>query len=437
MDDFSRRDSLKLLSAALAGMSLAAVVGTALGADDAGAPPAFRGQHKPRPLSFDPSKLKGLSEKLIRSHWENNYGGAVRALNSLEQRLDGMLADKDLPAFVYGPLKREELLRTGSLVLHEYYFDNLGGDGKAAGAVSDAIGKWFGSYDRWAAEFSRIAMALAGGPGWVLLTYNLHTGELHNYWSYDHMHNAPTGLPLLVLDMYEHAFHMDYGAAAAKYIEAFMQNVRWEEVNRRYASAQRAASALKGCRTRAALLGGATGGLRLSAPLETRRPPRSVDPHRRKDESAGGEKYQGFAQEPQLLTGRQVAETLAGVKHLLRWSAVHVTSDDVRSDTPAIPGVSIRRHAKEASLREAFGSAVPSEVARGHDRLQPRIETKLEHRVLRNQRVAAQERFERLLRIGQGVVPAVELCEPAEIERWRLYGERLERAACEALRSFV
>jgi len=245
MDAFSRRDTLKLLSAGTAGLSLAAFAVPEAPAQDAAAPPAFRGQHKPKPLAFDPSKLKGLSEKLVRSHWENNYSGAVRALNALEQRLDGMMMDKDLPPFVYGPLKREELLRTGSLVLHEYYFDNLGGDGKAAGAVSDAINKWFGGYERWASEFSRIGNALAGGPGWVLLTYNLHTGELHNYWSYDHMHNAPTGLPLLVLDMYEHAFHMDYGAAAAKYIEAFMQNVNWEEVNRRYTAANRFAESFR------------------------------------------------------------------------------------------------------------------------------------------------------------------------------------------------
>ena len=244
MNEFSRRDSLKLLSAGVASLSLAALSGTDANAQEA-APAAFRGQHQPRPLAFDPSKLRGLSEKLIRSHWENNYSGAVRALNTLEQRLDAMMKDKDLPPFVYGPLKREELIRTGSMVLHEYYFDNLGGDGKAGGAVQEALSRWFGSYDRWASEFSRIGMALAGGPGWVMLIFNLHTGELHNYWSYDHAHNAPTGLPLLVLDMYEHAFHLDYGAAAAKYIEAFMQNVKWETVDRRYTAAQRAAESLR------------------------------------------------------------------------------------------------------------------------------------------------------------------------------------------------
>jgi superoxide dismutase, Fe-Mn family len=195
--------------------------------------PAFRGRHQPRPLTFDPSKLKGLSEKLIRSHWENNYGGAVKALNVVEQRLDAMLQEKDLPAYVYGDLKREELLRTGSVVLHEYYFGNLGGDGRAGGKALDLVKQWFGSYEQWEADFRKTANALGGGSGWVTLAYNLHTGEVHNYWSWDHMHNAPTGYPLLVLDMYEHAYHMDYGAAAAKYIDAFMQNVNWEEVNRR------------------------------------------------------------------------------------------------------------------------------------------------------------------------------------------------------------
>ena len=65
------------------------------------------------------------------------------------------------------------------------------------------------------------------------MTYNLYNGELHNYWAADHAHNAPFSVPLLIMDMYEHAYQMDYGAAAAKYIDAFMQNVNWEEVNRR------------------------------------------------------------------------------------------------------------------------------------------------------------------------------------------------------------
>jgi superoxide dismutase, Fe-Mn family len=200
---------------------------------------AFRGQHQPKPLAFDPAKLKGISEKLIKSHWENNYGGAVKALNAVEQRLDMMLKDKDLPPYLYGDLKREELVRTGSVVLHEQYFGNLGGDGKAGGKVLELIKQWFGSFENWEAEFRRTANALGGGSGWVMLSHNLYNGELHNYWAWDHMHNAPMGRPLLVLDMYEHAYHMDYGAAAAKYIDAFMQNVKWEEVNRRAEAAMK------------------------------------------------------------------------------------------------------------------------------------------------------------------------------------------------------
>ncbi len=194
---------------------------------------AFRGDHQAKPLKFDPAKLKGLSERLIRSHWENNYGGAVKALNAIERRLAAMLREKDLPPYVYGDLKREELVRTGSVILHEHYFDNLGGDGRANGPALKLLTDWFGGYETWHAEFTKMANGLAGGSGWVILAYNLHTGEVHNYWAWDHMHNVPMGRALLVLDMYEHSYHLDYGAAATRYVEAFIENVDWHEVNRR------------------------------------------------------------------------------------------------------------------------------------------------------------------------------------------------------------
>jgi Fe-Mn family superoxide dismutase len=197
------------------------------------APMVFKGQHQPKALPFDAAKLKGISEKLIKSHWENNYRGAISALNTVEQRLDAMLKEKDLPGFIYADLKREELIRTGSMILHEQYFGNLGGDGKAGGKVLELINKWFGSLETWEADFRKTAAGLSGGSGWVTLSYNLYTGELHNYWAWDHSNSTPLGRPLLVLDMYEHAYQMDYGSAAAKYIDAFMLNVNWEEVNRR------------------------------------------------------------------------------------------------------------------------------------------------------------------------------------------------------------
>jgi superoxide dismutase, Fe-Mn family len=239
--DPSRRTVLGALgAAAVAAAGRSAVAQPAPAVAAATAPPAFLGRHEPRPLAFDPAKLKGLSEKLLRSHWENNYGGAVRALNTVEQRLGAMLKDQEAPAFLYGDLKREELVRTGSVVLHEHYFANLGGDGKASGTALDLIKRAFGSYETWEAEFKRTANALGGGSGWVVLSYNLHTGEAHNYWAWDHMHNAVMGVPLLALDMYEHAYHLDFGAAAARYVDAFMDNVNWDEVARRAEWAQKA-----------------------------------------------------------------------------------------------------------------------------------------------------------------------------------------------------
>ncbi|MGE0775684.1 MAG: superoxide dismutase [Sphingomonadaceae bacterium] len=202
--------------------------------------PAFAGTHQPKPLRFDPARLDGLSERLITSHWENNYIGSVKALNMIEGRLAAALADPDLPPVVYGGLKREELHRTGSVVLHEIYFDGLGGNGQATGSIRDSLGAAFGSFDTWETEFRRTAMSLAGGSGWCMLVYNLHTRSLHNHWAWDHMHGAIAGLPLLALDMYEHSYHMDYGTAAARYVDAFFRNIDWEVVDRRYANARAA-----------------------------------------------------------------------------------------------------------------------------------------------------------------------------------------------------
>ena len=245
MTKLTRREAMGTLIAGSAGITLAGLNEVQAQTAAPPAPRAFGGQHQPKPLPFDAAKLKGISEKLIRSHHENNYAGAVRALNVVEQRLAAMLADKDLPAYIYGDLKREELIRTGSVVLHELYFEHLGGDGKAAGDVLGAIKQEFGSYEQWEADFKRTGNALGGGSGWVIFALNFHTGELHNYWSWDHMHNAPFSRPLIALDMYEHAYHMDYGAAAAKYVDAFVQNVNWEEVDRRFTSARKAVTALR------------------------------------------------------------------------------------------------------------------------------------------------------------------------------------------------
>ena len=231
MSKLTRREAI---SGILAGASYTAFARDSFGNESGQTViPAFAGKHEPKPLPFDAAKLKGISEKLIRSHHENNYTSAVKALNTVEQHLAGFMANKDMPAYMYGDLKREELFRTGSVVLHEQYFANLGGDGKPSGNALAAITRNWGSYEAWEAEFKRIGNALGGGSGWTVFGYNQHTKQFHNYWSADHSSNAPFTIPILVLDMYEHAYQMDYGAAAAKYVDAFMTNVNWDEVNRR------------------------------------------------------------------------------------------------------------------------------------------------------------------------------------------------------------
>jgi Fe-Mn family superoxide dismutase len=184
-----------------------------------------------RPLSCDPTKLKGLSEKLIVSHWENNYGGAVRRLNAITEQLAGLDFAK-APVFVINGLKREELIATNSMILHELYFDGLGGDGISGGVVDEVLRRDFGSVDRWRAEFIAMGKALGGGSGWVLLTYSHRDQRLVNQWAADHTHALAGGTPILALDMYEHSYHLDYGAAAAKYVDAFMDNINWTNVAR-------------------------------------------------------------------------------------------------------------------------------------------------------------------------------------------------------------
>ena len=234
MSELTRRGAIG--SIALGATSLAIADTAAAAAPAAPAIPAFAGQHQPRPLRFDPARLAGLSEKLIRSHWENNYMGSVRALNLIEARLAAAMADRDFPPVAYGGLKREELHRTGSVVLHDLYFGALGGNGQAAGSIRQAIAASYGSMAAWEAEFRRTAMSLAGGSGWCVLAWNHHTAALHNYWCWDHTNGPAMSTPLIVLDMYEHAFHMDYGAAAAKYVDAYMQNLDWEVIEARFSS---------------------------------------------------------------------------------------------------------------------------------------------------------------------------------------------------------
>ena len=180
-----------------------------------------------KPLSCDPAKLNGLSEKLIVSHWENNYGGAVKRLNAIERKLED-LDWASAPVFEINGLKREELIASGSMILHEVYFDSLGGaGGDPTGALKVAVERDFGSLDAWRAEFTAMGKAQGGGSGWTLLVWSPRRARLVNAWAADHAHNLAGATPLLALDMYEHSYHMDFGAKAGAYVDAFMNNLSW------------------------------------------------------------------------------------------------------------------------------------------------------------------------------------------------------------------
>ena len=239
---FTRREALKLMGATPL-VAAALQGGLAMAEESANRPLAYAGQHQTKPLPFDPTKLPGLSEKLLTSHHQNNYGGAVKRLNLIEQQIGAL--PKDAAPYQMGSLKREELIASNSMLLHEAYFGNLGGSGGAGGAFATLAKGAYGSLEVWEHDFRLTGMSLGGGSGWVIATYDPKSQQLHNWWAFDHTHSIAGGVPVLVMDMYEHAYHMDYGANAKSYVDAFFQNLKWDEVDRRIEEARRGASPTK------------------------------------------------------------------------------------------------------------------------------------------------------------------------------------------------
>jgi Fe-Mn family superoxide dismutase len=163
-------------------------------------------------------------------------------LNAIRAQLAGMSFGQT-PGFQLNGLKREELIATNSVLLHELYFAGLGGDGVTmTPAMKLALDANFGSVERWREEFVACAKALGGGSGWMLLVFQPREGTLVNQWAADHTHAVAGGVPILALDMYEHAYHLDHGAAAGAYVDAFMGNINWDAVYERYQLAVHTAS---------------------------------------------------------------------------------------------------------------------------------------------------------------------------------------------------
>jgi superoxide dismutase, Fe-Mn family len=257
-NDMTRRELLTTVAlggAALLGSCTSAAPASAepprsnLGTETPGAPTvsntaALAGKHEIVPLPFAPGSLNGLSERLITSHHENNYGGAVKNLNRVEQELAKI--NSDTAPFVVAALRERELTFRNSKNLHEAYFGNLGGNGKRSGPIEGALAAAYETSARWEQHLRATGMGLGGGSGWAILGLELDTGALRTVWSGNHTQVLATSVPLLVMDMYEHSYHIDFGAAVARYIDAFFVNVNWEEVNRRFERARRASAIYRG-----------------------------------------------------------------------------------------------------------------------------------------------------------------------------------------------
>lgn len=219
--------------------------GAVLGAAFAGAAAAQTAAHpapggafapKPVPMPFDPKAVPGLSEKLLRSHYDNNYTGAVKRLGAISAQFAGLDA-ATAPGFLVNGLKREELIAWNSMILHELYFAALGAPTRPGRALAAIIERDFGSDERWRAEFAGMGKALGGGSGWVILTWSHRDQRLANQWAADHTMALAGSTPILVLDMYEHAYAIDYGAKAGAYVDAFMVATNWAAADAQFAKA--------------------------------------------------------------------------------------------------------------------------------------------------------------------------------------------------------
>ncbi len=190
-------------------------------------------KHEPR--TFELEGLKGISENQIAQHRDTLYAGYVNKLNEIEEKLRGVDLKASNQTFSeLRELKVEESFALNGVVLHELYFENMCSGGKKlpSGGLSNLIARDFGSFESWQSEFSACGMA---ARGWVVLGFNLYDGKLHNYCFDSHNTNIPAHfIPILVMDVYEHAYMIDYGVKRPPYIEAFIGNINWPICQERF-----------------------------------------------------------------------------------------------------------------------------------------------------------------------------------------------------------
>lgn len=196
--------------------------------------------------TYDLKELKGLSDQQMEPHRDVLYTGYVKKLNEIEKaQREADLTKANGTYAEFRELKVEEPFATNAVFLHEGFFANLehGKGGEPHGALLDAIKHEWGSYEKWRAEMVACGKA---ARGWVVLAYSFNDHRLHNYLMERHdVGGIWNAVPLLILDVYEHAYMIDYATDRAKYIDAFFANLNWDVVARRFEQAQRMSEALK------------------------------------------------------------------------------------------------------------------------------------------------------------------------------------------------
>lgn len=180
--------------------------------------------------------LTGISEKTIAIHYSKLYEGYVKKWQEIQERLKNV--DKSGANATFSDLrelKLEEGFAADAILLHEAYFDVLGGDGQPKGKIVEAITEDFGSFDAWQEEFKALGLS---ARGWVVLAYDFNDGRLRNYLADVHNQGGVWGTgPILVLDVYEHAYFIDYGSDRKSYIEAFFKNLNWSAIDKKFSQA--------------------------------------------------------------------------------------------------------------------------------------------------------------------------------------------------------
>ncbi len=177
---------------------------------------------------FELKNLDSISDNQIAQHRDILYAGYVNKLNELEERLKSVDRSKANQIFSdFRALKSDETFALNGVILHELYFANLSakGENKPSGKLADLTARDFGSFEKWQEDFKACGMA---ARGWVIFGYCSYDGKLHNYCLDTHNYNVPSLVsPILVMDVYEHAYVIDYGVKRPPYIDAFMKNIDW------------------------------------------------------------------------------------------------------------------------------------------------------------------------------------------------------------------